>query len=247
MQGSFQGSLRQYYTITSATSFSHRFTYSGVLGDAYASLKTAFAEIRVHSLRVYVVSDLNVATDYAYASCLIDSIGKTKAGLTYGQVLSMPGSSFRRMYQGCGHHWKWTEPSDAEFNLTNSDVSIADFYLSVTNAKVPFGGHLVVDISVTLRDFGGLVTDHVLTSHPLIRMILETNFDFDIYFEAFKHLFNNFAPDFNLFEKFKILCDLIVRHSPSSSVEIVDLNVDFENLDKRLASLQLGEKCKDHE
>lgn len=166
MQGSFQGSIRNYYTIESAKDFYKSITRGDLLGDQFAALKTQFGECRVNSLRVYIQPDQSTSSSGSYAACLIDSTTSKAKTLTYGAILALPGSTSRKMYQPSGLHWKWTEPSDAEFVLSNSTTSvICDVYIA-TNGTQTISGDLIVDASVTLRSSPG-----AFVTNQLARMI----------------------------------------------------------------------------
>lgn len=166
MQGSFQGSIRNYFTIASSTTFYKSITRDDLLGDQFAALKTQFAECRVNSLRVYIQPDQATNTSGSYAACLIDSTTAKAKTLTYGAILALPGSTSRKMFQPTGLHWKWTEPSDAEFVLSNSTTNIiCDIYIA-TNGTQTISGDLIVDASVTLRSNPG-----AFAANQLARMI----------------------------------------------------------------------------
>ena len=155
MQGSFQGSIRNYFTIPSATTFYKSVTRNDLLGDQFAALKTQFGECRVNSLRVYIQPDQPTSSSGSYAACLIDSSTAKAKSITYGAILALPGSTSRKMYQPIGMHWKWTEPSDAEFVLSNSATAvICDVYIATNGTQTIFGD-LIIDASITLRSHPG--------------------------------------------------------------------------------------------
>lgn len=167
-QGSFNGSIRNYFSIGSATSFYKSITRDDLLGDQFAALKTQFGECRIHSLRVYVQPDQPTSSSGLYASALIDSSTSKATTLSYGQILALPGSTCRKIFQTVGHHWKWTEPSDAEFRLSSdkNDV-ICEFFLHTNSDSVKVSGDLVVDTSLTLRSSPAAFTDEC----QLLRML----------------------------------------------------------------------------
>jgi len=166
MQGSFQGSIRNYYTIGSASSYYKSITRDDLLGDQFAALKTQFGECRVNSLRVYIQPDQGTNSTGSYAACLIDSSTAKGKTLSYGAILALPGSTGRKMYQPCGLHWKWTEPSDSEFVLSNNTSNIiCDVYIAC-NGSQKISGDLIVDASVTLRSQPG-----AFAQNQLARMI----------------------------------------------------------------------------
>lgn len=175
LQGSFSGSIRQYFTISVVDTYYKSFTVSDFLADAYASLKSQFAECRVHAVRVYYQPDASTAITGQYAACLVDSTTVAAKTLTYGQILSMPGSTARKMWQSTGLHWKWTEPSDAEFVATNDTTTKVCLLFMATNATlVKLGGDLIVDVSMTLRTSGSLL------GHPVTRLLTENSWPLEV-------------------------------------------------------------------
>lgn len=152
MQGSFTGSIRNYYTVPSNTGYYHSITRDELLGDQFVSLKTQFGECRIISVRAYFQPDQSTDTAGLYASCLIDQDHSKAGNLSYGQILALPGSTSRKVYQSVGHHWKWTEPSDANFRKTNDkDDGVCEFFLRTNTDSVKVSGDLVVDASIVLR------------------------------------------------------------------------------------------------
>lgn len=170
MQGTFQGSLRQFYTVTTTSGyFEKNIVASSLLADAYASLGVAFFEIQVKAIRVYFTPSNAITSPGVYAACLIDGDSITSSPkIGYAQILGNPGSVSRRSYQSCGLHWKWTEPSDSEFRKTNDNSTITSFFLRLSKDDAPtLTGELTVDASVVLRSSGSLL------GNPLVRLLRE--------------------------------------------------------------------------
>jgi hypothetical protein len=179
MQGSFSGSIRQYFTIAATTSYYKSITPQNLFSDYYASLATQFAEVRINSIRLYYTPEASTSTNGQYAAALIDTTANNAATLDYGQVLSLPGSTARKVYQSCGLHWKWTEPSDAEFVRSNSAQSICDLFLSSNTTAKNISGEIVCDASVIMRTLPSAFSCH------LLRMLHSFEFTTEQYSQAF--------------------------------------------------------------
>lgn len=152
MQGSFSGSIRNYFTVNAAKFFYKSITISDILGDEYASLKSQFGEGRINAMRCYYQPEYGTDKVGQYAACLIDTTSKKAvSSLSYGAVLALPGSTTRKSYQPCGLHWKWTEPTDAEFINTTSTSPICVVYLAPNAIASEVSGELIIDCSVILR------------------------------------------------------------------------------------------------
>lgn len=159
MQGSFSGSIRNYFTVDKGQGWVKDLTFADILGDNFASLKTQFAECRVLSLRCYYEPEYGTNTSGSYAAALIDGARTSPKKLSYGTILALPGSTTRKMYQSVGLHWKWTEPSDAEFEATTSTRSICCVFLSGNSTAAEVSGELVVDASIVLRTQSSAFSD----------------------------------------------------------------------------------------
>jgi hypothetical protein len=173
MQGSFNGSIRQFYTVPSATTYYKSFSYSSILSDAYASLAANFTEVRVNSLRVYYEPAAATGTTGHYAACLFDSDTTANTTPTYRNVIASPGSTARKHYQSIGLHWKWTEPDDANFKSTKSTDTIC-VMLMASAGTTPVEGTLIVDISIVLRNQSGNIATTIQNLH---HHILHSSFD----------------------------------------------------------------------
>lgn len=169
MQGTFSGTIRQFYTVNAKGVYHRDLPVASLLNDAYAALKTQFAEVQVKAIRVYFVPNATTSVSGNYTMALIDADNLPSKDLTYSQVLASPGSTVRKMWQGVGCHWKWTEPSDAEYKATNDDHVICTTYIATANNAAEILGDLTVDASITLRSDGALL------GRPLDRMILEND------------------------------------------------------------------------
>lgn len=181
MQGTFQGTIRQFYTVqTTAKNYFRQLPLASLLADAYVSLRTQFAEAQVKSIRAYYTPTAPITTAGAYAAALIDGDHLAAAGVAqdYDIVLSMPNSVVRRAYQPAGMHWKWTEPSDAEFMPTNSAEVIAALYISTPTGGENLAGEITLDVSIVLRSPGHLL------GHPLLRMLREVKWPEPVLVEA---------------------------------------------------------------
>lgn len=174
MQGSFSGSIRQYYTLKAKGSWYKTISVTSLLSDSFASLKTQFAEVQIKAIRVYYTPNAATTSSGNYAMALIDSDNIPVKQLTYASILSLPGSTCRKLFQGAGCHWKWTEPSDAEFRSTSSAEAICAYYVATQDETADIGGDVVVDASLTLRSDGSLL------GHPLERMILENEWSDEV-------------------------------------------------------------------
>lgn len=181
MQGTFSGTIRQFYTVkTSNSNYYRQFPLTSLLADAYVSLRTQFAEAQVKSIRVYFTPTVPITTAGSYAAAFIDGdhLAAANKAQDYDIVLSMPNSVVRRIYQPAGMHWKWTEPSDAEFMPTTSADIIAALYISTPTGGDSIAGEVTLDASIVLRSPGHLL------GHPLLRMLKEVKWPESVLVEA---------------------------------------------------------------
>lgn len=169
MQGSFSGSIRNYYTVASSKAYYKSFTCGDLIGDQYASLAAQFTEVRINAARLYFYPSEGTTGSFSYAACLFDSTGSTSTTTpSFGEICASPGSVVRRAWQTAGFHWKWTEPSDCEFNrITNAATKLFVFQLA-PNESASLGGELIVDASVTLRNQAGSVASSLVTHIELL-------------------------------------------------------------------------------
>lgn len=159
MQGSFNGSIRQYFNIDAVNSYYKTLAVSDLVGDQYASLAAQFSEVRVNSIRAYYEPSKGTGAEGLYAACLFDVTNESSAStLSYGRVVASPGSVVRKLWQPSGFHWKWTEPSDAEFVHISSTNRILVFQV-IGQASITIPGELIIDASITLRNQGQSVAE----------------------------------------------------------------------------------------
>lgn len=167
MQGSFNGTIRQYFTVTDSNSWYKTITTQALIADNYAALASQFLDCRVHSLNIYYEPNAATSKSGNYAACLIDADAASATALSYGRILANPGSVVRKAYQSFGLHWKWTEPSDAEFRRIDDNTypwCVFQMATNDPNSAVKLGGDLIVDASITLRNQLQSVSDQ-LHSH----------------------------------------------------------------------------------
>lgn len=195
MQGSFTGSIRQYFTVKSTTQFYKTFTPADLIGDRYASLAAQFTEVRFNACRLYFYPDSGTGAAFSYAACLFDDTSASSSTTpTFGEILASPGSVCRRGWQTCGLHWKWTEPSDAEFRSISGTVDKLFIFQLATNNTITIAGELVCDCSIILRNQTGSVAT-TLRRH--IELLSGNGFspeDWNMVLTAFKSLKRRLPP-----------------------------------------------------
>jgi len=191
MQGSFSGSIRNYYSISSNSTWYKSISVQDLIADQYAALATQFGEIRVNALRAYYTPDAPTSSAGSYAACLIDSTTKKSVTTpTYALIMSLPGSTVRKTYQSCGLHWKWTEPSDAEFRNIDDASPVCDILMATNTSTAKLSGDLIVDVSIILRSAPG-----AFSYNPLLRMMHLHSFSREQLTEAQHHIESLLADD----------------------------------------------------
>jgi len=160
MAGCFNGSVRsELYHMDAIHTYYKTYTFATLVGAEYAGLIAHFTEIRINAVRMYIQPTVAITEPGSYTACLFDSDVQSIATPKWGAVMASPGSVTRRMAQPCQLHWKWTEPSDANFRPTTSSDTVAVLNVVTTSSGEQLSARLICDVSLTLRNQAGTTSE----------------------------------------------------------------------------------------
>lgn len=137
--------------VSSALSvFKYPIAVNTLVAGSALGYKTAFAEIKILSLRVYFISNRSMSDSGLVALLVCDSNENINFG-SFTDLSIMPGSVVRKCWQSVGSMWYPTEPEDREYQSVTGTHAIADCVVMYNQSGAKVEGQLIIEARVLFR------------------------------------------------------------------------------------------------